>query len=1131
MSGDYSRFGFDPTRNYASVLLQQGRPLTDRDWNDQSVLTARRDQAAAFDTMGQAVVPASTPGGFAISFDSTGKLQIGRGRMYVDGLLVENHGTGLQSFDPVLGENFGGSPTPYSAQPYMPNAPALPASGQIAIAYLDVWEREVTRLEDPLLVEPALGVDTTTRRQTVWQVRFLGGQAAGTTCATPVSLPAPSGGRLSTAAKPVPGQSNPCIIPPSAGYTGLENQLYRIEIQQGGAPGTATFKWSRDNASVEARVLRFVDLSHIVVDSVGRDDVLRFSDGDWIEITDDWREFSQTPGELHRITVGGGVDDATRTITLDTPVTAGLFPTDAQGNLTASRNTRIRRWDQQGKVLDQNGNTYVDLGAAGSTGVITVPAASGTSILLENGVLASFAIDPSGGAFQPFDYWVFAARANDGTVETLLSAPPRGIRHHYARLAVVTFPGTVTADCRVSWPPVGNCDGCGCTASVTPLTHQNGTYTIQKAVDDVSKTGGTVCLTAGSYALTAPVTIGAVASLRIVGEGEATIITAASTAFSITGGGDIRLEELQITGGASLAVNGASSIQVDQTASLTINRVVFVLTPTANTGAAIAFGSLPIGATVTNCTITAPSGIVYTPPAAPASVTGAPAAAPAPGAVYLVVRDNLFQSSLDAVTIFGQTASSALVEIKDNRINGCVLWGIGLQFPGIVLSSVRVEANFITTFGYGIAGSANGFRILDNDIGFFGAAGGTQDGIMLWSLYTTGIVLADCEISGNRIGGFGGGGVAIRSPVNRAIIERNQIGPVGDGIVLQYTNSVLTLPTAAITIENNQIADVGLPAASADAARSVIAAGIWVNQAASVHVAHNTILRVGLFLPVAQGRVGIFIVASDRAAVSGNEVSDVGPVGDFVGPSTGIAVVTPFGGVDITGNLSRRFSPGLGVTTVDSSDWTPLLVLGPAPAATDKTYIPISSRFATTFVRTINPIALNLSGALKLNTAANTTVIRSAMMVASTNATGAVAAATSAAAAAAVAASAPPVVVRPAPVPKPAPIRVAARGNQLEGYGSQAVVLIHGQTDCVFSDNHCALETPANQTVSNSDVLLSALTVVASGNRVTGGPVAMSVLAPSPTACSIVGNLTLGTITLNGAALGAPWAALNIGGG
>ena len=379
-------------------------------------------------------------------------------------------------------------------------------------------------------------------------MKFLDNQAANTTCATPATFPAPSGGRLTSGPATIPGQTNPCLIPPASGYTGLENQLYRVEIHTGGAPGGATFKWSRDNASVCARVLQMVDASHIVVDSVGRDDLLRFSDGDWIEITDDWREFSGQAGEIHQIVIGGGVDDATRIITLTTPITAGLFPTDSLGNLTASRHTRIRRWDQGGKVLDQNGNVLTDLGAAGSAGVITTPASSSVSVLLENGVVVSFSLDSSGAPFGVGDYWVFAARANDGTVEQLYAAPPRGPHHHYAKLGVVTFPNTYT-DCRVTWPPASAGDACCCTACVTPTTHANGTYTIQKAVDDVSATGGTVCLAPGAYNLAAPVTIKAGTKIRIAGQRGATTITAIAGAFSIAAA-DVALCDFAVSGGA-----------------------------------------------------------------------------------------------------------------------------------------------------------------------------------------------------------------------------------------------------------------------------------------------------------------------------------------------------------------------------------------------------------------------------------------------------------------------------------------------------------------------------------------------------------------------------------------------------
>src|SRR2546425_487035 len=85
-----------------------------------------------------------------------------------------------------------------------------------------------------------------------------------------------TGCRLSTDTADVPDDSNPCLVPPVAGYKGLENQLYRVEIQYEGGLGTATFKWSRDNASVEARVVEVIDDSQIVVESLGKDDVLRF---------------------------------------------------------------------------------------------------------------------------------------------------------------------------------------------------------------------------------------------------------------------------------------------------------------------------------------------------------------------------------------------------------------------------------------------------------------------------------------------------------------------------------------------------------------------------------------------------------------------------------------------------------------------------------------------------------------------------------------------------------------------------------------------------------------------------------------------------------------------------------------
>ena len=49
---------------------------------------------------------------------------------------------------------------------------------------------------------------------------------------------------------PAPARTDPCIVPADAGYRGLENQLYRVEVHRPGDASSATFKWSRDNASV-----------------------------------------------------------------------------------------------------------------------------------------------------------------------------------------------------------------------------------------------------------------------------------------------------------------------------------------------------------------------------------------------------------------------------------------------------------------------------------------------------------------------------------------------------------------------------------------------------------------------------------------------------------------------------------------------------------------------------------------------------------------------------------------------------------------------------------------------------------------------------------------------------------------
>ena len=809
MSGDYSRITFDPWLDDLGVLLQQGRPLSDAEWNALTLQLRRRIHVGTLDTIGTAVVPMQTPDGFKVSL-VPGNLTIGIGRIYVDGLLAENHGGGARTWEPRLEESIGTEPVRYApqagftAQPYYPNPPALPSGGPHLI-YLDVWQREVTHLVRPELIEKAIGVDSTTRLQTVWQVKLLGNVGPDADCSTPLaSIPgwsainAPSAGRLSTTTAVVPGEPDPCLIPPGGGYKGLENQLYRIEIHQGGALGTATFKWSRDNASIETRVTHIPTLDQLTVESIGKDSVLRFSDGDWVEITDDWLELHNLPGELRRVKVGNGVDDATRAILLEDPLTAGLFPTDAQHRTQPGRHTRVKRWDQRGQVLDQNGNVLQDLDSAASNGEITVPAGAGISVLLEHGIVATFSLDPAGGQFKSGDYWVFAARSTDASIEELDHAPPRGIHHHYAKLGFVTFPGTISG-CLTFWPPPipEGGDNCACTVCVTPQAHASGQLTIQMAIDQVKAAGGgTVCLEVGSYALRTPVHIQGAGSVKLVGKG----IASRLNAFSATGAVVIVKSEDIVLDAFSILCRGSinsphEAVRVVDSRLVRIEHLVIHVEGEDPLWAAIGLAEGLMSLHVRENVVQAPIGI--------RSGSNAPGAGDT-SLADVRIENNEFDCTDTAIAFAPVTRHQRLNRICGNRISGCIHGGLllnGLTAPGFGL---EVQANVFSVLGDGIVARLNGLRVLDNDLlQPKEAVSKQQCGVLLLPAPTDNTPITDCQILGNRIQGFNRAGIRINAPLHTAMIKQNQIFRVGIGLMLESGQVI-----DQVSIENNQFNDI-----------------------------------------------------------------------------------------------------------------------------------------------------------------------------------------------------------------------------------------------------------------------------------------------------------------------------------
>ena len=368
-----------------------------------------------------------------------------------------------------------------------PNSP-LPLPPGLSQIYLDVWERAITYAEDDSIREVALGgPDTAARGKLVWQVKWTQ-PALGTTdapiCMTILQLnaqvqaelqgqtkapfqPQPRGW-LQAMAKQSSQSTNPCIINPNAAYTGPENQLYRVEINRGGAAGTtpgssATFKWSRENGSVIYPIASGGGTTAVVVESLGRDDRFGLVEGNLVEVQDDRSVLLNLPGNLLPVQ---SIESTTMTVTLNgTP--------DKLLGSDETLHPLLRRWDQTngdpaegGLTLDTDNAAFVQ---------------EDFWLTLEDGVQIRFQpadpVDPTTPPVNQYltgDYWLIPARTATGDVEwpkvigadgnpetdvkgniIPVALPPHGVTHYYAPLAVISVGAdgsvSLTKECRSSF--------------------------------------------------------------------------------------------------------------------------------------------------------------------------------------------------------------------------------------------------------------------------------------------------------------------------------------------------------------------------------------------------------------------------------------------------------------------------------------------------------------------------------------------------------------------------------------------------------------------------------------------------------------------------------------------------------
>lgn len=445
MKTQISRHSHRPEKRYSGVYQQQGRMITDADWNElveivkEKLAEALRDVVAsgAPRESGMEILP-QTPSGFVIR----------GGWIYADGVAAR--------VEPAAG--IEGDTFTYDQQADFPSPPPLPTS-ESYLLYADVWERTVVSLEDPPddphLRDPALhGADTTTRTQTMAQIKW----RPFTTSPEEQINPPRGNAELTLRLRARREQADPCdpCADEVAVATRTGNYLFRLEVHDvdglPGAPSELTLKWSSENGAEQHEVDRAPS---------------EFKTGDWI-----YEFYSETSEKHLGVHLVPGVEPVRGLLEPGWPATP---PQDVPW---------VRRWDGY-CVLERDAGTWrlvagkdrvTELSTAGPADADGHVALAGDRLGIQLKALTltltlslnrlgaltkTEAADVVDAIFVAGDYWLAPVREamhQAGSV-VLEDAPPLGIVHHYLRLASVGADGKVknlppAEHRRLSFPPL-----------------------------------------------------------------------------------------------------------------------------------------------------------------------------------------------------------------------------------------------------------------------------------------------------------------------------------------------------------------------------------------------------------------------------------------------------------------------------------------------------------------------------------------------------------------------------------------------------------------------------------------------------------------------------------------------------
>jgi len=497
MKTQISRDTHRPAKRYSGVYQQQGRMITDSDWNELVEILRRRLGEALRD-----VVDDGAPRERAVELvdapaDADGhEFRIQPGWVYADGVAAQ---VVADPDEDVVG-NFR-----FAQQADFPGASA-PAD-TAGVFYADVWERPVVSLEDPdpadsddpendprlldralFLRDPALhGADTTTRTQTMAQIKWA---PEGVDLTDAEQNPQRGDAPLDVTLRAQTEEADECdpCADEVAISTRTGNYLFRLEVHdlEGDPknPSEITLKWSSENGAEQHRV---------------GSETPEFKTGAWVyELYDGTSEkhlgvhlatgFTPTRGELVEKAAGDPYP------TIDPEVWPWVRRWDGYCVLSRDGATwSLKKEDQKVKGRDRT-TALSETGESSAQGHVSFPD-GGVTLNLQTLTLSLGLTDRT---FVAGDFWLAVVReVIHDTGDTVLSeAPPLGIVHHYLRLRRVDATGalvplTTEEQRRLNFPPltdiragdVGYDTGCDPEAA-TPLFDASHD-TVQKALDQI----------------------------------------------------------------------------------------------------------------------------------------------------------------------------------------------------------------------------------------------------------------------------------------------------------------------------------------------------------------------------------------------------------------------------------------------------------------------------------------------------------------------------------------------------------------------------------------------------------------------------------------------------------------------